>query len=88
MEPLTKHDRIPRVLVVDDNSINLNLILAFMKQQLAILDSAENGELAVNAVERMRQGYDANFMNKIPFLVMAVVLQLVNRYIYAGYGQL
>lgn len=74
--------------MVDDNSINLNLILAFMKQQLAILDSAENGELAVNAVERMRQGYDANFMNKIPFLVMAVVLQLVNRYIYAGYGQL
>lgn len=53
VEPLTKHDLVPRVLLVDDNSINLNLMLTFIKRrQLGILVSAENGELAVNAVER------------------------------------
>jgi signal transduction histidine kinase/CheY-like chemotaxis protein len=59
-----KSDRHPRVLVVDDNSINLNLMLTFMKKrQLAILDSAENGQLAVDAVERTPQGYDLIFMD-------------------------
>ncbi|RAL05144.1 putative sensor histidine kinase/response regulator [Aspergillus ibericus CBS 121593] len=56
--------RRPRVLVVDDNSINLNLMLTFMKKrQLAALDSAENGKLAVDAAERMQQGYDIIFMD-------------------------
>jgi CheY-like chemotaxis protein len=51
--------------VVDDNSINLNLMLTFMKKrQLATLDSAENGQLAVDAVERTPQGYDLIFMGK------------------------
>ncbi|KAL3441209.1 hypothetical protein BJX65DRAFT_288944 [Aspergillus insuetus] len=59
-----KSDRRARVLVVDDNSINLNLMLTFMKKrQLAALDSAENGQLAVDAVERTPQGYDLIFMD-------------------------
>ena len=52
-----------RVLVVDDNSINLNLMLTFMKKRnLEALDSAENGQLAVDAVEKMASGYDLIFM--------------------------
>ncbi|KAL2813119.1 hypothetical protein BJX63DRAFT_231320 [Aspergillus granulosus] len=60
----TKSKRRARVLVVDDNSINLNLMLTLMKKrQLETLDSAENGQLAVDAVERMPQGYDLIFMD-------------------------
>ncbi|KAL4781804.1 hypothetical protein BJX76DRAFT_369575 [Aspergillus varians] len=63
-EAAVKQERTPRVLVVDDNSINLNLMLTFMKKrQLTILDSAENGQLAVDAVERTPQGYDVIFMD-------------------------
>lgn len=58
-------ERKARVLVVDDNSINLNLMLTFMKkQELEVLDSAENGKVAVDAVERMQQGYDLIFMGR------------------------
>ncbi|KAL4884758.1 hypothetical protein BJY04DRAFT_170283 [Aspergillus karnatakaensis] len=57
-------ERSPRVLVVDDNSINLNLMLTFMKKrQLTTFDSAENGQLAVDAVERTPEGYDLIFMD-------------------------
>ncbi|GKZ36226.1 hypothetical protein AbraIFM66950_007223 [Aspergillus brasiliensis] len=60
----TETERRARVLVVDDNSINLNLMLTFMKKRnLAALDSAENGKLAVDAVERAQQGYDIIFMD-------------------------
>ncbi|KAL4924573.1 putative sensor histidine kinase/response regulator [Aspergillus undulatus] len=63
-EPAGKQERHPRVLVVDDNSINLSLMLTFMKKrETAVLDSAENGQLAVDAVERNRQGYDLIFMD-------------------------
>ncbi|KAJ6146418.1 hypothetical protein N7497_008400 [Penicillium chrysogenum] len=53
-----------RVLVVDDNRINLNLMMTFLKKrQLTDLDPAENGKLAVEAVERMQSGYDIIFMD-------------------------
>ncbi|KAH8426561.1 putative sensor histidine kinase/response regulator [Aspergillus melleus] len=53
-----------RVLVVDDNSINLKLMLTFMKKRnLETLDAAENGKLAVEAVERLAEGYDLIFMD-------------------------
>ncbi|KAJ5773550.1 hypothetical protein N7457_008446 [Penicillium paradoxum] len=56
--------RKPRVLVVEDNKINLNLMLAFLKKRkLDILDSAENGKLAVDAVEQAQQSYDIIFMD-------------------------
>lgn len=54
----------PRVLVVDDNSINLRLMMTFMnKREVVVLDKAENGRVAVDAVERMSQGYDLIFMD-------------------------
>ncbi|KAJ5181626.1 hypothetical protein N7449_011773 [Penicillium cf. viridicatum] len=54
----------PRVLVVDDNSINLRLMMTFMnKRKVMVLDKAENGRAAVDAVERMLQGYDLIFMD-------------------------
>ncbi|RHZ51767.1 hypothetical protein CDV55_100220 [Aspergillus turcosus] len=57
-------ERKARILVVDDNPINLNLMLTFMKKRdLEVLDSAENGKLAVEAVERLQQGYDLIFMD-------------------------
>lgn len=55
----------PRVLVVEDNKINLNLMLAFLKKRdLERLDSAENGKLAVEAVQDEDQRYDIIFMGK------------------------
>lgn len=63
-EPESKPQRLARVLVVDDNAINLNLMLTFMKKRnLSTLDSAENGKVAVDAVERLQQGYDLIFMD-------------------------
>ncbi|KAJ5357754.1 hypothetical protein N7541_004912 [Penicillium brevicompactum] len=56
--------RLARVLVVDDNRINLNLMMTFLKKrQLVALDGAENGKLAVEAVERLQHGYDIIFMD-------------------------
>ncbi|KAJ5930492.1 hypothetical protein N7466_005985 [Penicillium verhagenii] len=53
-----------RVLVVDDNRINLNLMITFMKKRrLTDLMAAENGKLAVEAVEQAPQGFDIIFMD-------------------------
>lgn len=58
-------NRATRVLVVDDNRINLRLMLTFMKKRdFAVLDAAENGKMAVDAVERMQEGYNIIFMGK------------------------
>ena len=60
----TQSTRLARVLVVDDNRINLNLMMTFMKKRnLTELASAENGKLAVEAVERMSSGFDIIFMD-------------------------
>ncbi|KAJ5117189.1 hypothetical protein N7448_004132 [Penicillium atrosanguineum] len=54
----------PRVLLVDDNEINLRLLLTFMKhQKVMTVDTADNGRVAVDAVERNLQGYDLIFMD-------------------------
>ncbi|KAJ5820346.1 hypothetical protein N7474_005937 [Penicillium riverlandense] len=56
--------RLARVLVVDDNRINLNLMMTFMrKRKLTELDAAENGKQAVEAVEAMPNGYNIIFMD-------------------------
>lgn len=61
----SRESRKPRVLVVEDNNINLSLMLSFLKKRnLETLDSAENGKLAVEAVERAQQCYDIIFMGK------------------------
>ncbi|KAJ6071678.1 hypothetical protein N7499_009692 [Penicillium canescens] len=62
-EPTTG-PRKPRILVVEDNKTNLNLMLAFLKKRkLDTLHSAENGQLAVDAVEQLQPGYDIIFMD-------------------------
>jgi signal transduction histidine kinase len=64
-EPTTE-PRKPRILVVEDNKINLNLMLAFLKRRkLDTLHSAENGQLAVDAVEQVQPGYDIIFMGTL-----------------------
>ncbi|KAJ5917873.1 hypothetical protein N7454_010248 [Penicillium verhagenii] len=54
----------PRVLLVDDNDINLRLLVTHMKKRnIAIVHTAHNGRAAVNCVESMPQGYDLIFMD-------------------------
>ena len=56
--------RQPRILVVDDNKINLLLLQTFMKKRkYSLVDSAENGHLAVKAAEKCEKGYDVIFMD-------------------------
>lgn len=59
--------RSPRILLVDDNKINLRLLETFMtKRKYQLVDSAENGFLAVQAAEMQEDGYDIIFMGKRP----------------------
>jgi CheY-like chemotaxis protein len=55
----------PRLLLVDDNNINLSLLQTFVKKQKRKLlyDCAENGLLAVNAARQNPSGYDIIFMD-------------------------
>ncbi|MCJ1420684.1 hypothetical protein MMC32_007043 [Xylographa parallela] len=56
--------RPPRILLVDDNKINLRLLKTFMmKREYQLVDSADNGQLAVEAAETQRDGYDVIFMD-------------------------
>lgn len=67
--------RPPRLLLVDDNKINLRLLETYMKKrQYKFVDSAENGESAVKAAERQAYGYDIIFMgiSPHPYADMAV----------------
>lgn len=53
----------PHVLLVDDNAINLRLLQTFMKKRkYTSVDSAENGALAVQAVQSAKRPYDIIFM--------------------------
>ncbi|KAJ5632834.1 hypothetical protein N7490_009173 [Penicillium lividum] len=56
--------RTSRILVVDDNRINLTLMITFMKKRkLPELMAAENGKVAVEAVEQSQNGFDIIFMD-------------------------
>ena len=54
-----------RLLLVDDNRINLSLLQTFVKRhkRKPVYDSAENGLLAVNAARQNHLGYDLIFMD-------------------------
>jgi AmiR/NasT family two-component response regulator len=55
----------PRVLLVDDNEINLSLLRAFMKKRkYRLVDYAEDGSIAVNAIKAAAEPYDIIFMGK------------------------
>lgn len=58
-------ERGPRILLVDDNKINLQLLQTFMhKQKYYFIDSAEDGNIAVNAVKAAEKPYDIIFMGE------------------------
>lgn len=62
VEPQKK--RPPRILVVDDNSINLRLLQTYTrKRKYKLVDSAVNGQLALEAAKRHPEGYDIIFMD-------------------------
>ena len=61
--------RPPRLLLVDDNKINLRLLETCMKKRnYQFVDTAENGQLAVQASEVHEEGYDIIFMGRYPLL--------------------
>ena len=70
IEPLqaqspAREKRPPRLLLVDDNKINLRLLETYMrKRKYNDVDSAENGQQAVQAAEAHGKGYDIIFMGK------------------------
>lgn len=56
----------PRLLLVDDNLINLRLLETYMrKRKQEVIDSAQNGLQAVQAAERNPHGYDIIFMGTL-----------------------
>lgn len=60
---VAKEKRSPRLLLVDDNKINLRLLETFMlKRKYEYVDSAMDGKLALEAAERHKEGYDIIFM--------------------------
>jgi signal transduction histidine kinase/CheY-like chemotaxis protein len=62
--PLKPLRRIPRILVVDDNKINLRLLETFMKKRkYKLVDSADDGKMAVDAFMSSPGGYDIIFMD-------------------------
>ncbi|KAL8948003.1 MAG: hypothetical protein Q9222_005771 [Ikaeria aurantiellina] len=62
--PDEEEQRLPRLLLVDDNKINLRLLETFIrKRKYQFVDSAEDGKLAVEAAKRHPQGYDIIFMD-------------------------
>lgn len=69
-QPQEQEKRPPRLLLVDDNKINLRLLETYMrKRKYTLVDLAENGQLAVQAAESHEHGYDIIFMGKslLPF---------------------
>ncbi|KAL8860062.1 MAG: hypothetical protein Q9178_003611 [Gyalolechia marmorata] len=56
--------RSPRLLLVDDNKINLRLLETFMRKRgYELVDSAMDGRLALEAAQRHTEGYDIIFMD-------------------------
>lgn len=69
-QPKERGKRPPRLLLVDDNKINLRLLETYMrKRKYKLVDSAENGQLAVQAAESYEHGYDIIFMGKSSLLL-------------------
>lgn len=59
-----------KVLVVDDNYINLRLLLTYLgRRNVGVLDSAENGKMALEAVEKRSESYDIIFMGMFSRMV-------------------
>ena len=84
-EPIPNVDGIdeqrpPRILLVDDNKINLRLLETFMrKRKYQLVDSAEDGSLAVEAAKKHPQGYDVIFMVSIVMLFTTSEVSMADR---------
>ena len=64
-KPFVHVQRPPRLLLVDDNKINLRLLETCMKKRkYEFVDTAEDGQLAVQAAEAHEEGYDIIFMGR------------------------
>lgn len=62
--PVKPLRRIPRILLIDDNKINLRLLETFMKKRkYELVDSADDGKMAVDAFIGSPDGYDIIFMD-------------------------
>ena len=64
--PQTTDDTVsPRVLLVDDNKINLRLLETFlkMKRKYSRIEQAEDGQQAVDAVREAQEPFDIVFMD-------------------------
>ena len=73
-QPQEQEKRPPRLLLVDDNKINLRLLETYMrKRKYTLVDSAENGQLAVQAAKSHEHGYDIIFMGKIDLLLLPLL---------------
>ena len=63
-EPSLAKLRSPRLLLVDDNVINLGLLRAYMvKRKYEVVELAENGLQAVQKFEQNEDGFDIIFMD-------------------------
>ena len=72
-QPQEREKRPPRLLLVDDNKINLRLLETYMrKRKYKLVDSAENGQLAVQSAESHEHGYDIIFMGKSPLAAISL----------------
>lgn len=62
---LPQKRRHPRVLVVDDNKVNIDLLTFFLrrKRKYTDVDSAENGQIALEKFKAREHGYDIIFMD-------------------------
>ncbi len=66
--------RSPRLLLVDDNKINLRLLETFMRKRgYELVDSAMDGRLALEAAERHTEGYDIIFMVSRPQGILRIL---------------
>lgn len=71
---LVKDKHPPRLLLVDDNLINLRLLETYMrKRKHKFVDSAQNGLLAVKAAERNPDGYNIIFMGTLQLSIYFTV---------------
>lgn len=81
--------RPPRLLLVDDNKINLRLLETYMrKRKYEFIDSAENGQFAVQAAEAHQLGYDIIFMGRLLSRKVKDCSDPLFRYIDAGYERI
>lgn len=74
-----REKRPPRLLLVDDNKINLRLLETYMKKRkYKFVDSAEDGQLAVQAAEAHDSGYDIIFMGVSTHFVFWLTFALIS----------